>query len=91
MPLTILVTGGAGYVGSHTVLELLNAGHNVICVDNLCNAYNDPGAPLPEALRRVQIITGKNIIFYAIDICDSAALKDVFKKVSKLSVLSNNI
>lgn len=82
MPLTILVTGGAGYVGSHTVLELLNAGHNVVCVDNLCNAYSDPGAALPEALRRVQIITGKNIIFYPVDIRDSAALKDVFKKVS---------
>lgn len=82
MPLTILVTGGAGYVGSHTVLELLNAGHNVVCVDNLCNAYNDAGAALPEALRRVQIITGKNIQFYPTDIRDTAALTEVFKKVS---------
>lgn len=82
MPLTILVTGGAGYVGSHTVLELLNAGHNVVCVDNLCNAYNDTGAALPEALRRVQIITGKNIQFYPTDIRDTAALTEVFKKVS---------
>lgn len=81
MPLTILVTGGAGYVGSHTVLELLNVGHNVVCVDNLCNAFNEKGAALPEALRRVQIITGKNIVFYPIDIRDAAALTDVFKKV----------
>lgn len=81
MPLTILVTGGAGYVGSHTVLELLNVGHNVVCVDNLCNAFNEKGAALPEALRRVQIITGKNIIFYPVDIRDAAALTDIFKKV----------
>lgn len=82
MPLTILVTGGAGYVGSHTVLELLNAGHSAVVVDNLCNSFCEPGAALPEALRRVQIITGKNIIFYPIDIRDGAALKGVFERVS---------
>lgn len=79
---TILVTGGAGYVGSHTTLELLNAGHNVVVVDNLCNAFAEKGAAMPEGLRRVQIITGKNIVFYAVDIRDGAALKEVFDKVS---------
>lgn len=82
MPLTILVTGAAGYVGSHTVLELLNAGHSVICIDNLCNAYSENGAALPEALKRVQIITGKNITFYPTDIRDDKAVNEVFKKVS---------
>lgn len=81
-PQTILVTGGAGYVGSHTTLELLNAGHNVVVVDNLCNSFCEKGAAMPEGLRRVQIITGKNIIFYPIDIRDATALKDVFEKVS---------
>lgn len=79
---TILVTGGAGYVGSHTTLELLNAGHNVIVVDNLCNAYCEKSSSMPEGLHRVQILTGKNIIFYRLDIRDGAGLKEVFDKVS---------
>lgn len=83
MPLTILVTGGAGYVGSHTTLELLIAGHAVVCVDNLSNAYKDGNAVLPEALRRVQNITGQQVVFYPVDIRDSAGLKNVFKKVSE--------
>lgn len=82
MPLTILVTGGAGYVGSHTTLELLIAGHSVVCVDNLSNAYKDGSAALPEALRRVQNITGQQVIFYPVDIRDSDGLKNIFKKVS---------
>lgn len=80
-PQTVLVTGGAGYVGSHTVLELLNAGHNVVCVDNLCNAYGDPNSHLPEALKRVEELTGKKIVFYLVDIRDSVALLGVFNKV----------
>lgn len=80
---TILVTGGAGYVGSHTTLELLIAGHNVVVVDNLCNSFCEKGAAMPEGLRRVQIITGKNIVFYPIDIRDGPALKEVFEKVSE--------
>lgn len=88
MSLTILVTGGAGYVGSHTVLELLNAGHNVICIDNLHNAYKDPTKTLPEALRRVQALTGKTIVFYEINICDRAALADLFKR-HKIDVVAH--
>lgn len=78
--LTILVTGGAGYVGSHTVLELLNAGYNVICIDNLYNAYKSSNAKLPEALNRVEKLTGKSVIFYEVDICDRTALANVFAR-----------
>lgn len=81
--LTVLVTGGAGYVGSHTILELLNAGHNVICIDNLCNAYCEKDGELPEALKRVEIITGKHVQFYTIDIRDVAGLKKLFQQVRK--------
>lgn len=81
MTKTILVTGGAGYVGSHTVLELLNAGgYNVIAVDNLCNAFCAKNANLPESLKRVQEITGKEVIFQNADIRDRKSLEEVFKK-----------
>jgi UDP-glucose 4-epimerase len=82
MPMTILITGGAGFIGSHTVLELLNVGHTVICVDNGCNAYIDAKEKLPESLKRVQEITEKTVIFYNVDIRDKNALGEVFKKVS---------
>jgi UDP-glucose 4-epimerase len=82
MPQTILVTGGAGYVGSHTILELLRANYEVVCVDNLCNAYCAPGEAIPEALKRVQELAGKSVIFYDVDIRDRKSLDDVFKKVS---------
>lgn len=86
--LTILVTGGAGYVGSHTVLELLNAGHNIICIDNLHNAYKTPNVALPEILRRVEELTSKSLKFYAIDICDRNALADLFKR-HKIDVVAH--
>lgn len=77
--LNILVTGGAGYVGSHTALELVAAGHSVICVDNLYNAHREVGAQLPESLIRVQELTKKSIIFHDADIRDSAGLDKIFK------------
>jgi len=80
MPLTVLVTGGAGYIGSHTIMELLEAGHSVICVDNLVNAYCEEGSKLPEALKRVQELTGKTVVYYNVDIRDIAALDKVFKQ-----------
>uniref|UniRef100_A0A6B2EJK9 UDP-glucose 4-epimerase n=1 Tax=Phlebotomus kandelakii TaxID=1109342 RepID=A0A6B2EJK9_9DIPT len=80
MSQTVLVTGGAGYVGSHTIIELLNASHHVICVDNLCNAYCEKSADLPESLVRVQELTGKLVTFYDVDIRDKEALTDVFAK-----------
>ncbi len=69
--MNILVTGGAGYIGSHTVVEMLNAGHNAIIVDNLSNSK-------PEALRRIEEITGKEPVFYKSDILDKEALKNIF-------------
>ena len=68
---TILVTGGSGYIGSHTVLELLNKDYNVVVVDNLSNSSY-------ESLRRVQKITGKTVTFYENDIRDTAALEKIF-------------
>lgn len=82
MPMNILITGGAGFIGSHTILELLNVGHTVIAVDNGCNAFIETKNALPEALKRVQDITGKQLIFYNVDIRDKSALDEVFKKVS---------
>lgn len=67
----ILVTGGAGYIGTHTCVELLDAGHDVVVLDNLSNAK-------PEALRRVAEITGKSLEFVEADLLDSAAVQAVF-------------
>lgn len=69
--MSILVTGGAGYIGSHTCVELLEAGYEVVVVDNLYNAS-------PEALKRVEKITGKNVTFYEADILDKEALNKIF-------------
>lgn len=67
----ILVTGGAGYIGSHTCLSLLEAGYPVVVVDNLSNSK-------AESLRRVEKLSAKKPLFYPVDICDSEALKNVF-------------
>ena len=71
--MAILVTGGAGYIGSHTVVELQNAGYDVVVVDNLSNSSE-------KSLRRVEKITGKPVKFYRADILDRAALEEVFGK-----------
>ena len=78
--MAILVTGGAGYIGSHTVLELLNQGNEVIVIDNLSNSST-------ESLTRVEGITGKKIEFYEGDILDSQFLDTVFTKHSIDSVI----
>ncbi len=70
--MAILVTGGAGYIGSHTCVELLNKGYDVIVVDNLCNSCK-------EALGRVQEITGRTLKFYEVDILDREGLTKVFE------------
>ncbi len=69
--MNILVTGGAGSIGSHTCVELLQAGHEVIVVDNLCNSKE-------ESLRRVQEIAGKPLTFHRVDLLDREALDAVF-------------
>ncbi len=71
--MSILVTGGAGYIGSHTCVELLEAGYEVVVVDNLCNSSE-------EALNRVQRITGKELKFYRIDLLDRDKLLHVFEQ-----------
>ncbi|KAH3758605.1 UDP-glucose 4-epimerase GalE [Pelomyxa schiedti] len=76
----VVVTGGAGYIGSHTCVELLMADYDVIVVDNLCNSSR-------ESLERVQHITGKKLTFYESDVCDEAALNRIFdahKNITKV-------
>ena len=68
----ILVTGGTGFIGSHTCVELLNAGYDVVIVDNLSNSKK-------EVVSYIEQITGKNVKFYQNDICDKEALRKIFK------------
>ena len=77
---TILVTGGAGYIGSHTCVELLNSGYDVVVVDNLSNSSK-------EALNRVEQITGKKVKFYENDIADRDAMAKVFEENDIFSVI----
>ena len=78
--MTILVTGGAGYIGSHTVVQLLESNYNVIVVDNLINSSE-------ESLKRIEKITGKSITFYNYDILNKKDLRKVFHNNSIDSVI----
>ena len=69
----ILVTGGAGYIGSHTIIELYKAGHSVVVVDNLVNSCE-------ESLRRVSRIVGEQIPFVKADVRDAVAMDSLFKQ-----------
>ena len=69
--MNILVTGGAGYIGSHTCVELLSSGCGVVVIDNLCNSN-------PKSLDRVEAITGKKVKFYEGDVRDEALLRKIF-------------
>lgn len=71
--MAILVTGGAGYIGSHTCIEMLNAGYEVVVIDNLDNSSS-------ESLERVQKITGKTLKFYEKDVRDAEALRTIFRE-----------
>lgn len=78
---TILVTGGAGYIGSHTTIELIEAGYDVVIVDNLYNSKT-------EAVRRVEQIVGRKIKFYKADVCDKDAMRKVFKENDVAAVIN---
>ncbi|HZJ78263.1 MAG TPA: UDP-glucose 4-epimerase GalE [Clostridia bacterium] len=76
----VLVTGGAGYIGSHTCIELLNAGHEVIILDNFFNSKS-------EALNRIKEISGKDFKFYECDVRDAEYLKEIFSENDIKSVI----
>ena len=78
--MAILVTGGAGYIGSHTCIELLNEGYEIVVVDNLYNSSE-------KALERVEQITGKKVKFYKADILDKEAMNEIFDKEDIDSVI----
>ena len=71
--MTVLVTGGAGYIGSHTIVELQKGGYDVVCFDNFCNSK-------AESIRRVEQITGKKVKFYEADMLDAAAMDRIFSE-----------
>ena len=72
--MNILVTGGAGYIGSHTCVELLESGYGVVVIDNLCNSN-------PKSLERVQELTGKELRFYEGDVRDEQLLHKIFTQI----------
>ncbi|MBQ9354589.1 MAG: UDP-glucose 4-epimerase, partial [Clostridia bacterium] len=71
--MSVLVTGGAGYIGSHTCVEMLDAGYDVVVVDNLDNSSK-------ESLNRVEKITGKKVKFYENDVRDKQGLRNIFSE-----------
>ncbi len=78
--MSILITGGAGYIGSHTCIEMLNAGFDIVVIDNLDNSSS-------ESLKRVEKITGKNVKFYKEDVRNREALKKIFSENSIEAVI----
>ena len=78
--MSILVTGGAGYIGSHTCIQLIEAGYDIVVLDNLSNAK-------PEAMRRVEKLAGKPVRFYRTDMRDTDGMREIFKKEQIDSVI----
>ena len=71
--MNVLLAGGAGYIGSHTCVELIEAGHSVVIADNFANSC-------PEAVKRVEEITGTTIPLYEADVCDKDAVESIFSE-----------
>ena len=71
--MVVLLAGGAGYIGSHTAVELINAGHEVVIVDDYSNSC-------PESIKRVEEITGKSIVSYEADVKDKDARRKIFNE-----------
>ena len=80
--MSVLVTGGTGYIGSHTVVELLNAGEKVIIIDNFSNSK-------PEVLEKIKEITKKNVVFYKINYLDEKEMQKVFEENPDIEVVIN--
>ena len=78
--MAILVTGGAGYIGSHTAVELLEKGEDIVIVDNFSNS-------MPDVLDKIEEITGKKVKFYEVDLLDEENLEKVFKENSIEAVI----
>lgn len=77
---TVLISGGAGYIGTHTAVELIGAGYDVVIIDNLTNSEK-------AAVDGVRAITGKDVVFEVVDTCDKVALRRVFEKYPFDSVI----
>ena len=71
--MNVLLAGGAGYIGSHTCVELINAGHDVVIADNFSNSC-------PVAVERVEELTGRKIPLYEADVCDRDAVEKIFQR-----------
>ena len=78
--MAVLITGGAGYIGSHTCIALMQNGFEVVIVDNLCNSKK-------EVLSRIEELSGKSVKFYKADVCDADALREIFKNENIDSVI----
>ena len=76
----ILVTGGAGYIGSHTCVALLEAGYEVVVADNLCNSR-------AETIERIEEISGKSVTFYQIDVTEYRLVEELFSQHSFSGVI----
>lgn len=86
---TVLVTGGAGYIGSHCVLTLQQAGYDVVALDNFANSVDD-GFDGSIALKRVEKITGNAVQFYKCDLLDTQLLEKIFQNVTGTFVVTES-
>ena len=78
--MNVLVTGGAGYIGSHICVELLQAGHDVVVIDDFSNSK-------PEVLNYIKQLTGKKVKFYEFNVLDEEKMDDVFAKSSLILLI----